>query len=172
VCRKEKAVYKPVTLKIILNMLNNLKVVCPLCKNHIPRGDVEFHMQNDPQRKLHVLELLTCLACPKGCLENVSVKGRDAHFLVCPMFEVQCSMRDFSCEWQGVRKELEQHHSKCNFFIFKDWLIQRTKIHEEEIKKLQGQIVSLKASLLEQEKNFKGENNVLKVLMAFLPFDT
>lgn len=83
---------KPVTLKLVLNKLNVLTVVCPSCKKDVLRRELGEHVKD----------------CPVPCeLCGASYKPREkaAHDdLKCPCSIVQCSASSVLCPWVGCAK--------------------------------------------------------------------
>jgi len=107
-CRKKlfEQTLSEVRVGIIKNMLNDLKVYCPLDKQHqINRGDYFNHVNDSPHK------------CHLNCGKFVSNTNLNNHKINdCPEFVINCDAFKY-CLTKIPRKDMEQHIKDCKYIF-------------------------------------------------------
>jgi len=85
---------RPVTSKRLLNSLNELLVVCPICKGHTARGELQNHISKCP------------IDCDLGCGMKVAPKDKASHEFNCSSKKINCIAADIMCPWNGPKKRI------------------------------------------------------------------
>jgi len=127
----QKPNVRAVTSKRLLNSLNEIKVICPNCNSHVPRGDLSNHIQKCP---------IECTMCKL----KVAPISKIAHDKVCTAVNVKCTSSEVMCPWTGTRSELQSHISTCPF-------VQLYPI----LKSLLNRVENLEQSKIEKKNAFK-----------------
>lgn len=86
-CRAAPLVAKPVTLKLVLNKLNALKVVCPSCKKDVLRRELQNHVKDCP---------ILCEFCGISYKPGEQLVHQQS---VCLFSPVRCSAEKALCPW-------------------------------------------------------------------------
>jgi hypothetical protein len=111
-----------VTVRLILNKLDVLKVCCPRCFKTMERATIHRHIESCP------------VYCPSGCKQKISPTALDEHANVCVAVEVPCNAADVECTWVGPRKDLYNHTRGCPF-VKQQAVLRRVMALEETMSK-------------------------------------
>jgi hypothetical protein len=89
--------------RIVLNMLNALRVRCPLDPAHVvERGNLAGHLDSSCPRP-----------CPRGCGERLPRSAFAQHIAVCVLEPIPCPGAALGCPQVPSRCELDAHTRKC-----------------------------------------------------------
>jgi len=126
---KEVAVL-PSTQKLLFKPLNELKVLCRICKQAFARGELAAHIPTCP------------LDCAWECGKKVAPKDVESHTKDCPMQIISCLASDVMCGWKGYRKDGSFHAEKCPYLQLRPVLLKLTN----DLTNANKQIVELQQS--------------------------
>lgn len=124
----------PSASKVVINMLDQLRVKCPTCGQIIQRGDLDRHLPLCPS------------PCPHGCGENVYPKNRQTHEQECIFAIISCEAADVGCTWKDRRVNYGQHKTECKRIIQRPLQL-KIQALETEVKTLKERLQTLENSI-------------------------
>lgn len=150
-CRAAPLVTKPVTLKIVLNKLNALLVVCPSCNS------------SNVLRREFAQHIAACaVACSQGCGVRVAPRDKSIHEQRdCANTIVYCSARELLCPWSGERRLLAAHNSECHYVALSpvlSHLVAETTALKQQTRELQRQTRELQRELIAMKEKRRRDN--------------
>jgi len=123
----------------ILNILDKLKVFCPICHNSLNRGELAIHIANCP------------VPCTLGCGEKVAPKEKlDHEKNKCINKIVNCTAVDVGCDFSAPRNEIAAHVATCKLMEMKPLFL----LMMNEITKMKAEI---REELAKEMNEFKQE---------------
>ncbi len=93
--------YSEVNVRVVLNQLSRIPVICTSCNKQMQRGEFNSHKCESQ--------------CSRGCGTTVESTDIREHELICPNMPVQCKAKDLGCTETPLRGVLLVHQQECKY---------------------------------------------------------
>lgn len=148
----DKEEFETIKNRIVLNLLNELEILCNNCNVRTTRGIFKDHIS------------ICKFKCPLDCGTIINRKTLNLHKNICPNEIIRCSSYDIGCDVEINRYDLDNHIKTCNWVLLKPIikkLIDKNKQLENKIIYLEQKINELEKNKIEDESGLESNDIVI-----------